>query len=439
MSWEPCRVRRRHDMWKPINNIAYRLYFSYRNRMSRRENRRWAVRVERTRDTEPRPVLYVAWGRIGDVVLATGHLKRMRRMFHPSPVWFLGRSRVRPIVEPHVDAFLPFPEPAAGLTGSEGARAADLARSGDQAAGRTGSEDAPAASLEGIANRSFRCVIADIHTFYGGLFALDSVLAAVRADRKFIYEGYHLGEDLAPERPYPAGYEVVPKLEERVVRDKDETPCHVLHHNAHYIRSVLGHCGISTDDGEAWRPELDHIGSGTDACRRFGVEPGAYVAWQPFSDNRRKDYPPARWAETIRAFPELQFVALVEPGRTDEVSRTAAPGVRVIETGLTGAIELIREARLFVGLDSGLSHIATVMGTPTVCVCPDSHLGYFFPYPESYGFANLHTVAHPDYLPCRGCFMTCRHEPLTSTVTRGALCLRTLPSRLVIEAIRSAL
>lgn len=418
MCGEPCRARRRYDMWKPINNIAYRLYFACRNRMSRRKNRRWAVRVARTRDTEPRPVLYVAWGRIGDVVLATGHLKQMRRLFHPSPVWFLGRSRVRPLVEPYVDAFLPFPEPGAGPAGSE---------------------SAPAALLEGIANRSFRCVIADIHTFYGGLFALDAVLAAVRADRKFVYEGYHLGEDLAPERPYPAGYEVVPRFEESVVRDKDGSPRHVLHHNAHYIRSVLGHCGISTDDGETWRPELDHIGSGTGVCRRFGVEPGEYVAWQPFSDNRRKDYPSARWAETIRAFPEIQFVALVEPGRADEVNRTAPPGVRVIETSLTGVMKLIREARMFVGLDSGLSHISTVLGTPTVCVCPDSHLGCFFPYPASYGYSDLHTVSHPDYLPCRGCFMTCRHEPLTSTVTRGALCLRTLPSRLVIEAIRSAL
>ncbi|MXY97226.1 MAG: glycosyltransferase family 9 protein [Gemmatimonadetes bacterium] len=220
---------------------------------------------------------------------------------------------------------------------------------------------------------------------------------------------------------------------------KDIAKCHVLHHNAHYIRSVLRQCGISTDVGEAWRPELDHIGSGVDACRRFGVEPGEYVAWQPCSDNRRKDYPPGRWAETIHAFPEMPFVALVEPGRADEVSRTTPPGVRVIETSLTMVMKLIREARLFVGLDSGLSHIATVMGTPTVCVCPDSHLGYFFPYPESYGFKNLYTVAHPDYLSCRGCFMTCRHEPLTSTVTRGALCLRTLPSPLVIEAIRSAL
>lgn len=427
-------------MWKTINNIAYRIYYAYRNRISRRENRRWAVRVARKPDPEPRPVLYVAWGRIGDVVLATGHLKRMRRWFHPSPVWFLGRSRVRPLVEPHVDAFLPFPEPAARLTCSESAPAARLTDSESApAADLTGSESAPAASLEGILNRSFRYVIADIHTFYGGLFALDTVLAAVRADRKFVYEGYYLGKDLAPERPYPAGYEVVPRYEGREGAGKDGVPCHLLHHNAHYIARVLGQCGVETDGGETWRPELDHVGSGTDACRRFGVEPGAYAAWQPRSDNRRKDYPPARWAETIRAFPELQFVALVEPGRAGEVSRTAPPGVRVIETGISETIKLIREARLFVGLDSGLSHIATVMGTPTVCICPDSHLGYFFPYPESYGFKNLHTVSHPDYLACRGCFMTCRHEPLASTVIRGALCLRTLPSQLVIEAIRSTL
>ena len=383
-------------------------------------------------------MLYVAWGRIGDVVLATGHLKRMRQWFHPSPVWFLGRSRVRPLVEPHVDVFLPFPEPNARRSGS-GDPATSRTESGDPATSRTGSGGAPAAPLEEIAKRSFRCVIADIHTFYGGLFALDSVLSAVRAARKYIYEGYHLGEDLAPERPYPAGYEVVPGYEGSEGAGKGGAPCHLLHHNAHYIRQVLGQCGVETDGGEAWRPELDHVESGTDACRRFGVEPGAYVAWQPRSDNRRKDYPPARWAETIHAFPELQFVALVEPGRADEVSRTAPDGVRVVETGISGAMKLIREARLFVGLDSGLSHIATVLGTPTVCVCPDSHLGCFFPYPESYGFRNLHTVAHPDYLPCRGCFMTCRHEPLSSTVTRGALCLRTLPSRLVIEAIRSAL
>lgn len=360
----------------------------------------------------------MAWGRIGDVVLATGHLKRLRRWFHPHPVWFLGRSRVKPVVEPFVDAFVPFPDPSEA---------------------QSTSSTAPSESLERIVNQSFRYVIADVHTFYGGLFTLDSLLAALRADRKFIYEGYYLGKDLAPERPYPAGYEIVPKYAGPSGDGTGNDGFHLLDHNTHYIRQVLEQCGVETADGELWRPDLGHIGPGTAECRRFGMEPGGYVAWQPASENRRKDYPPSHWTETIGAFPDQQFVALVEPGKAADLNRTVLPGVRVIEIALPGAMRLIREARLFVGLDSGLSHIAAALGTPTVCVCPDSHLGYFFPYPRSYGYTNLRTVFHPDYRSCRGCFMTCRHEPFTSTVTRGALCLRSLPPRLVIEAIRAAL
>jgi len=363
-------------------------------------------------------VLYLAWGRVGDVVLSTGHLKWLRRWFHPSPVWFLGRSSVKPIVEPHVDVFLPFPEPFERYTGFG---------------------NVPAASLGRLANRSFRYLITDIHTFYGGLFTLDALLASARAERKFVYEGYHLGKDLAPERPYPAGFEIVPKYVDRENRDTDFAGGHMLTHNGHYIRQVLERCGVEPDDGAQWRPDLGHVGGGTEECRQLGIEPGEFVAWQPTSANRRKDYPLSCWAETIRAFPDRRFVALVEPGAAAGLDQAALPGVRVVETGLTVAMKLIREARMFVGLDSGLSHISTVLGTTTVCVCPDSHLGYFFPYPDDYGFTNLCTVAHPDYLSCRGCFMTCEHEPLTSTNSRGALCLRTLPPRQVIDAIKAAL
>ena len=405
-------------MWKQLNNLAYRIFFASRNRRARSRNRGWSVRAALQAEAGPRPVLYVGWGRIGDVVLATGHLKRLRRWFHPHPVWFLGRPGVKPIVDPHVDAFLPFPEP-------------------DEPGVRAGR--APALTPTRPAAPSFRYVIADIHTFYGGLFALDALLASLRADRKFVYEGYHLGKDLAPERPYPAGFEVVPKYVGRGNRDAPIDGDHCLYHNAHYMSRVLESCGVEPDGGATWRPDLGHIGSGTEECRRFDLKPGEYVAWQPVSANPRKDYPLSRWEETFRAFPDQQVVALVEPGGAVRLDRTGMPGVRVIETGLTAVMKLIREARLFVGLDSGLSHISTVLGTPTVCVCPDSHLGYFFPYPDDYGYTNLRTVAHPDYLWCRGCFMTCRHESLASTISRGALCLRTLPSRQVIDAIRSAL
>ncbi len=361
-------------------------------------------------------MLYVAWGRVGDVVLATGHLKQLRRWFHPRPIWFLGRSGVKSVVEPFVDAFLWFPGP-------------------DKQANRPGTD--PAGTLERVLNQSFRYVIADIHTFYGGLFTLGALLEALRADRKFIYEGYHLGKDLAPERPYPAGFEIVPQYRPRNGTDAENGGYHLLHHNAHYIRRVLSQCGIDTPHGVLWRPDLGHVGTGEATCRRFGLEPGAYVAWQPLSANRRKDYPLAQWRETIGAFPDRQFVALVEPGQALELEKAALPEVRILETTLPEAMRLIQAANLFVGLDSGLSHIATALGKPAVCICPASHLGYFFPWPRSYGYTNLHTVSNPAYQSCKGCFMTCRREPVTSTSRRGALCLRTLPARMVIDAIQA--
>ena len=405
-------------MWKLFNNFAYQIYFSYRNRRLRIRAREWPVPVLPRVSVEPRPVLYAAWGRIGDLVLATGHLKQLRRWFHPCPIWFLGRSQVKPVVEPYVDAFFPIPD----------------------SVGQGGGPGIGSAALESILNQSFRYVIADIHTFYGGLFAMGSLLTALRADRKFIYEGYYLGGDLAPERPYPVDFEIVRKHKAREETGAETDGRHILDHNAYYIRDVLERCGVAVDPDERWSPDLGFIGSGTVECRRFGLEPGKFVGWQPFSNNPRKDYPLSLWKEIISAFPDQLFVALVEPGAGVELDRMALPNVCIRETTtLPEASLVIREARLFVGLDSGLAHISTVLGRPTVCVCPDSHLGYFFPYPDAYGYSNLHAVSHPDYLQCRGCFMTCRHEPLTSTFSRGALCLRTLPPRLVIDAINDAL
>ena len=404
-------------MWKLFNDFAYRVYFSYRNRGLRNRAIEWPVPVLPRVNAEPRPVLYVAWGRIGDVVLATGHLKRLRRWFYPHPVWLLGRSQVKPVVEPYVDAFFPIPDPV----------------------GREGGPCIGPAPLESILNQSFRYVIADVHMFYGGLFAMGSLLTALRADRKFIYEGYYLGRDLAPERPYPADFEIVPNHKAREETATETDGNHILDHNAYYIRDVLERCGVESDPDERWSPDLSFIGSGMEECRRFGLEPGEFVGWQPSSNNPRKDYPLSLWKEIIGAFPDQHFVALVEPGTAVELDRIALPKVRILETTLPEVILLIKEASLFVGLDSGLSHISTVLGKPTVCVCPDSHLGYFFPYPDAYDYPNLRTVSHPEYLQCRGCFMTCSHEPLTSTFSRGALCLRTLPPHLVIDAISDAL
>ena len=324
---------------------------------------------------------------------------------------------MQPIVENFVDQFLPLPDP--------------------KSVGKTPGKIR--LIHEQILNRSFMYIIADIHCFYGGLFSFGSLLTALQANRKFIYEGYYLGRDLAPARPYPKDFEIIPQITNATKLCPGNEISHILKHNEYYISNVVSQCGVSIASGEKWKPDLSFIGSGTEECRHFGLDPGGFVGWQPSSNNRRKDYPLSHWNETIRAFPDQLFVAFTQSKETLDSETLDLPNVRIIKGSLPVIMRLIKETRLFIGIDSGLSHIAVAMGKPTVCVCPNSHWGYFFPYPRGDGYENLHTVSHPGYIQCRGCFMTCQHEFLTSTFSRGALCLRTIPPSAVINAITEVL
>jgi ADP-heptose:LPS heptosyltransferase len=405
-------------MWTRWNIALYTLYYRRRGRRLLRRGRTAALKQAAWPSPEAgeKPVLYVAWGRIGDAVMATGHLKHLRRVFRPHPVWLLGRPETEGVVRPHVDAFIPLKE--------------------DVWQGAPEDRDRLLQAL----HRPFLCIIADIHTFYGGVFVIGPLLERLHADRKFIYEGYHLGSNLAPWRPYPGGFEVVPQRPAPAAPD-DISSRHVLHHAAHYFRTVLNRCRVPEEGIDDMRPELPEMPGAEDLSRKYGLEPGGFIAWQPASNNRKKDYPMARWAEVMAAWPDHLFVALGTRQEERKLRGFAAPNLRSLcgQTSLRETVQLIQAARLFVGLDSGLSHIATVLGQETVCVTQDSNLGYFFPYPPEYGFTNQHTVYHPDYIPCSGCFMTCRYESILSTYRRGALCLRTLPAEAVIAAIRQAL
>ena len=143
----------------------------------------------------------------------------------------------------------------------------------------------------------------------------------------------------------------------------------------------------------------------------------------------------------LHAFPNQTFVALGSEAERVQLNSFVAPNLRNLcgQTSLNQSINLIRNARVFVGLDSSLSHIAAAMGKRTVCVTQSSNLGYFFPYPQEWSNEGLKVVHNPDYTFCSGCFMTCHHEPIWNTVRKGSLCLRTISPDQVIDAINEAL
>jgi ADP-heptose:LPS heptosyltransferase len=364
--------------WHRFNTRVYRAWYRLRNRPARR--------TVTLREAPDRAVLYLAWGRIGDTVLSTGVLKHLRTVFAGCRIVYAGRPEVRVVVEPFVDEFVPLD------------------------------------AVDRLA-RPYECVLGDIHLFYGGTARFNSLIEALPARRKFVYEGYHLGDGLAPVRTYPLGAEVIPAA------PKPASDPHVLHDLAHYLREVSRRWSGEAFAGDDLRPALS---------AEPASENADYIAWQPVSNNRKKDYPLAKWREVLAAFPKTTFVAI---GNQRERTTLDLPNVRNLcgETDLAGAMSILAGARGFLGLDSGLTHIAACLGRPTVCVSQSSNLGYFFPYPPEYGVDHLRVVDHPAYRECAGCFMTCRHESIFRTYLQGSRCLRELPAAAVIQAVREHL
>jgi len=370
------------SFWRTINTAAYGAWYRLRNR------RRPAPRLAPAGDAGRPRLLYVAWGRIGDTVLSTGVLQHLRTAFDGCEIVYAGRPETRLVAEPFVDRFVTF---------------------------------------DAIPHGPYAAVLGDVHLFYGGVHALGALIEALPAQRKLVYEGYHLGPGLAPVRIYPRDAEVVPA---------SPAATHVLEHDAHFFAEAVRRLRGEAFDAPASRPVL-RVEATPEARERFGDA----IAWQPLSRNRKKDYPMQSWREVIALSRDVRFVALGTEDARAAVDALRLPNVTNLcgRTDLAGAMDAIAAARGFLGPDSGLTHVAACLGKPTVCVAQNSNLGTFFPYPEAYRFDNLRTVFNPRYRWCAGCFMTCSHEPILATWARGAKCVRELPPQLVIEAMREHL
>lgn len=401
--------------WARWNRFLYMLYWRLSNFWPRLRSKvfwNWASAHLPRPATYDRPLLYLAWGRVGDTVLGTAVTRHLKRLFD-RPVVMVGREEVETLVVDHVDHFLPF-APRSWVKDERYRRQ----------------------FLDAIWD-DYHLVIADIHLFNGGATYFTELIDLLPIKHKFVYEGYADPQSVAPSRTWPKSAMVINSLKKS---QDDPDGLHVLRDYVHYIGGVLQVCGIGEQlDAADARPEIQ-LESNPRLLKELGLEPGRYIACQPISNNGKKDYPLANWRHVFEAFPEQHFVLL---GGEEDAAKAAIlqlENVRVLcgETSLAESIQLVQEAQSFLGVDSALTHIAACLGRPTVAITHCSNLGYFLPYPEELAFDNLYVVHNPEYEDCAGCFTACTQEPIWNTYRKGALCLRTLPVEDVIAAVTEA-
>ncbi len=126
-----------------------------------------------------------------------------------------------------------------------------------------------------------------------------------------------------------------------------------------------------------------------------------YAVVCPFTTRPQKHWFNDHWAglvERIREELGLAVVMLGGPGDREAARPLAVDGVvdLVGETGLQEAAAIIRDARLVVGVDTGLTHMGHAFGRPTVCL-----FGSTRPYLDT-ATATGRVIYHDlDCAPCR--------------------------------------
>jgi hypothetical protein len=158
-------------------------------------------------------------------------------------------------------------------------------------------------------------------------------------------------------------------------------------HAADWLLGTLASLGVSAPahwDGEPWLAVP--AGGQAEAERWLGARVGAapFAVLHPGSGSGRKNWPAGAWAEVVAGLTATSSLRLViTAGPADDAPLEAllgALGARPGATGPAGGAEVLRQpdlpllagvlerASLYLGNDSGVSHLAAGLGRPTVAV-----------------------------------------------------------------------
>jgi ADP-heptose:LPS heptosyltransferase len=192
--------------------------------------------------------------------------------------------------------------------------------------------------------------------------------------------------------------------------------------------------------------DFDDTGSGV-ALRHFGDSyvKSSYIVIQPSSGdsvNCVKNWSPYKWRllilELVKIYPDLNIIAL---GGADELSVELFLPINecknlkslIGKTTISEAASLIANAKLYLGLDSGLMHIAANMGVPTVSIWGPSS---FYDYGYEDGYLGVPHLCIASNSPCSPCLSPFKAN--ISRVSSPAMCPdKVCLAELTVEAVGS--
>jgi heptosyltransferase-3 len=112
----------------------------------------------------------------------------------------------------------------------------------------------------------------------------------------------------------------------------------------------------------------DDIAAATAILARIGLEPRSFMLILPGSGSRAKNWPPANFVALARLLtPRIKSLCVFGPAETELPNVVREAGISSIDGLELGEVAALAAcARVFVGNDSGVSHLAAAAGAPGV-------------------------------------------------------------------------
>lgn len=217
---------------------------------------------------------------------------------------------------------------------------------------------------------------------------------------------------------------------------------HDVVQNLHLLRPL----GIEPDFGEApVFPITDaEMAAGRQMLDGTGIDPSRpFIAIHPGSARtilaKAKRWPPDRYAHLARQLRQSghQVVILEGPDEAGVAAEIVAHGgddlpVLRLGGGLGEAAAVLKRAKLYVGSDSGLAHLAAAVGTAPLTLFAPADPDRVCP------FGYRHLVIQPPQRDCP-CFLYPWQSTRPKMRCRDATCISSIPVELVLERIDQVL
>jgi len=146
-------------------------------------------------------------------------------------------------------------------------------------------------------------------------------------------------------------------------------------HQSDLFLETIGCAAVSSLDETRLELAVDIIQRGWDCLNRHGLRSGQpLVVIHPGSGSRFKCLKPEILAETIRQLqvhgkPSVVIEGPADQGAVEALCRLVLQPITVIkDVDLSTLAGVLHHAQLYIGHDSGITHLSAVVGTPTLAV-----------------------------------------------------------------------